>query len=191
MMKGDMKEKKIIIIETDEEGMDKDMLIKKMEGMGENGEIAIMVEDFEKDGADSDQVEVEVMDMGEGSQRKIIVKTIKDGKEEVKEIIEDGESESNVFLWRGDAEFETASPKVSMGVMLVDDVSVNEVVEGSAAEMAGLQKGDKLMKVDQQIIYSISGLLEHLTSYEAGDKAVVTIERDGQMMTKDIIFKEK
>ncbi len=73
--------------------------------------------------------------------------------------------------------------KVSLGVEIDENRKVIQVINGKAAEKAGLQADDIIVKVDQQKIYSIHGLLEHLGSYEAGDKVKISYERAGQLKT--------
>ncbi|MCM1188912.1 MAG: trypsin-like peptidase domain-containing protein [bacterium] len=56
-------------------------------------------------------------------------------------------------------------------------VFVREVMEGSAAEAAGILKGDIIVKFDGQRIVSNSDLQETLQYFRAGETAVVTVKR--------------
>lgn len=56
-------------------------------------------------------------------------------------------------------------------------VFVKEVAEGSAAEAAGILKGDIIVKFDGQRISSSSDLQETLQYFKAGETAVVTVKR--------------
>lgn len=185
-------QKRIMIIDSDEEGVDSEMLLKKIEGMQDSEDVEIIMKELKEGGSDSIRVRIDMTDEGNSGERKIIVKTIKDGKEEITEIMEDGEEVENTFIWKMDGEDDMVPlPKVSMGVMIASPATVEGIIEGGAAEKAGIQKGDKILKLDQQVIYSYNGLLEHLTSYSPGDKATVTIDRDGKEMKKKIVFKAK
>lgn len=56
-------------------------------------------------------------------------------------------------------------------------VFVKEVSEGSAAEAAGILKGDIIVKFDGQRISSASDLQETLQYFKAGETATVTVKR--------------
>jgi len=58
-----------------------------------------------------------------------------------------------------------------------EGIYVSEVLEGSAAEEAGIQKGDIITSFDGNSISSMSSLKERLQYYEAGETVEVTIER--------------
>lgn len=190
--KDKMIRKKVIVIDSEDGDISKDELKQELMKLQEEEDIEVFVKEMEGNTGDSVRVNVEVNDMGVGGKRKIVIKTIKDGKEEIKEIIEDTEEGENTFVWTMENEEESMPmPKVSMGVLIAEGTIIEKVVEGSSAAEAGLEKGDKLIKIDQQVIYSVNGLLEHLSSFSENDKAVVTFERDGKVMSKEIMFKRK
>ena len=54
---------------------------------------------------------------------------------------------------------------------------VYEVISGSAAEDAGLKKGDIITKMDSVIISSKDDLFDRMNYYAAGDQVVLTIQR--------------
>ena len=56
-------------------------------------------------------------------------------------------------------------------------VFVKEVTEGSAAEAAGILKGDIIVKFDGQRITSASDLQQTLQYYKAGETTTVTVKR--------------
>ena len=62
----------------------------------------------------------------------------------------------------------------------LDGVYINEVTKGGAADKAGVKEGDILLKVDETLIKTPSGLQEKVNSYHPGDKAVLTVIRDGK-----------
>ncbi len=60
---------------------------------------------------------------------------------------------------------------------------VTEVVEGSAADEAGLATGDRIVAVDGDDASSFDGLSEGLAAYDVGDDVTFTVERDGETVT--------
>lgn len=81
------------------------------------------------------------------------------------------------------------------GVDVTQDVSksygmpvgayINTIVEGSAAEQAGLKKGDIITKLDGSSIVSYNQLREALTYYSSGETVPITIQRlDGDEYTE-------
>jgi membrane-associated protease RseP (regulator of RpoE activity) len=70
------------------------------------------------------------------------------------------------------------------GGTLTGDVSpqgwdVSEVVDGSAADDAGLRTDDRIVAVDGERASTFDGLSEALGTYDVGDEVDLTIERDG------------
>ncbi|MBB4079634.1 Do/DeqQ family serine protease [Lewinella aquimaris] len=59
-------------------------------------------------------------------------------------------------------------------------VYVAEVMDGSAAQEAGLQEGDVILSVDGVATLRSSDLLEQLGRHRPGDKVVLSVERDGR-----------
>ena len=58
-------------------------------------------------------------------------------------------------------------------------VLVEKVVTGSAAEQAGIQPGDLILKLEDKQIASGDDLSAAIGAYKPGDKATLTIQRDG------------
>ncbi|WP_157542426.1 Do family serine endopeptidase [Mucilaginibacter aquatilis] len=56
---------------------------------------------------------------------------------------------------------------------------VNELVDGGAAEAAGLQKGDIITKVEGNTVYESSDLQERVGRLQPGDKIRITVLRAG------------
>ncbi len=56
-------------------------------------------------------------------------------------------------------------------------VYVYEVTEGSAADRAGLVRGDIITKFDRETIASVSALQKTLSYYEAGETVTLTVQR--------------
>jgi S1-C subfamily serine protease len=59
---------------------------------------------------------------------------------------------------------------------------VNDIVEGGAAEKAGIKKGDVILQMQGMPVNSKSELLEVVGQHNPGDKLSMTIIRDGQQM---------
>jgi serine protease Do len=56
---------------------------------------------------------------------------------------------------------------------------VNEIVDGSGAEQAGIRKGDIISKVEGHPVYESSDLQERVGRLQPGDKIRITVLRDG------------
>ena len=62
-------------------------------------------------------------------------------------------------------------------------VYIHETLKGSAAEKAGIKKGDIITNIDGTEIATASALQEKVNSYHPGDKATFTILREGNVKT--------
>ena len=69
-------------------------------------------------------------------------------------------------------------------------VQVAQVIEGYAAEKAGIQPNDLILKIGDVSITSNDILSATIGSYNAGDTAEITIQRNGQEMTVNVTFSE-
>ena len=69
-------------------------------------------------------------------------------------------------------------------------VLVEKVVTGSAAEQAGIQPGDLILKLEDKQIASGDDLSAAIGAYKPGDKATLTIQRDGKESTVEVTFGE-
>ena len=68
-------------------------------------------------------------------------------------------------------------------------VYIYEVQKGSAAEAAGIKKGDVLVKIDGVDTKSAAEVQAKVNSYHPGDKAKITVIRDGKEKVLDVTFK--
>ncbi len=75
-----------------------------------------------------------------------------------------------------------------MKLSSVSGVYIYEVLKGSAAEEAGLAKGDVLVSIDGQAIKDASSVQAKVNEYHPGDKAEVAFVRDGQQKTVTVTF---
>ena len=80
------------------------------------------------------------------------------------------------------------TPEISELYGWPEGVFVKEVVEGGAAEAAGIKANDIITAVDGYTITSNSGLQSKVNSYRAGSVITVTVKRyeDGEWKSKDI-----
>lgn len=69
-------------------------------------------------------------------------------------------------------------------------VLVEKVMPGSAAEAAGIQSGDLILKLEDEQITSGDALSGAISAYKPGDKATLTIQRDGKESTVEVTFGE-
>lgn len=63
--------------------------------------------------------------------------------------------------------------EIPLGVIVMD------LVKGSGAEAAGLNKGDVILKIDGQKIMTMEALVEAINSHAVGDQVDVTVIRSG------------
>ena len=68
-------------------------------------------------------------------------------------------------------------------------VYIVEVLKNSAADKAGLKKGDVLVAVDSVKITTPSSVQEVVSRFSPGDKAGLTVIRDGKEKTFEVVFK--
>ena len=75
-----------------------------------------------------------------------------------------------------------------MKLSSVSGVFINEVMKGSAAEKAGLQKNDVIVAIDGQKITDASSVQARVSGYHPGDKADISFIRDGKTQTVTVEF---
>ena len=68
-------------------------------------------------------------------------------------------------------------------------VYISEVSPSGAADKAGIKAGDVLVAIDSTRITTPASVQETVSRYYPGDKAVVTVIRDGKEKEFDVIFK--
>lgn len=71
----------------------------------------------------------------------------------------------------------------------MNGVYINEVSKGSAAEQAGLKKGDVIVAIDSVEITTPASVQECVNGYRPGDKAKVTVIRDSKKEAFNVVFK--
>ena len=68
-------------------------------------------------------------------------------------------------------------------------VYISEVSPSGAADKAGIKAGDVLIAIDSTQIRSTASVHEAVSRYSPGDKAVITVIREGKEKKFDVIFK--
>ena len=69
-------------------------------------------------------------------------------------------------------------------------VQIADVVEGGAADRAGLKTGDLILAIDGNAVSSNSDLTDLIARYNAGDTATFMIQRDGERSEVQVTFGE-
>lgn len=86
--------------------------------------------------------------------------------------------------WNYDGEDFHESKSAFLGVSTEKDekggVEIQEVTKSSAAEKAGLKKGDIITKIDETTIEDPEKLTETIRKHKPEDKVVITYKRDGK-----------
>lgn len=68
----------------------------------------------------------------------------------------------------------------------MDGVYVADVIPGSGADKAGMQKGDFITSVNGSQMHSVPQLMEHVSRHHPGDKIDIVFERDGKVKKADV-----
>ena len=83
--------------------------------------------------------------------------------------------------------------KVSLGVIpdyLFDGegMRIDGVTENRPAQIAGLLKGDIVIKIGEYEVKNMMGYMKALSKFEKGNTTTVSVNREGDIMTKKITF---
>ena len=70
----------------------------------------------------------------------------------------------------------------------LEGVYIDEVVKGGSADKAGVKKGDILLAIDGNKMKNGSAVQVKVNSYHPGDKAKLTVLREGKEKTLDVTF---
>ncbi len=182
-------------IVTKENGEEKTI---EWDGKGEMpAEMEQIMKDFDVDiETNGDQRTIKITDQSEEGEpevrRRMKMKTA-DGKvmewdgtgeipAEMKRMMEE-EGEHNTFVFKNEKDFMAKDPnKARLGVMIKEEngvVIVDDVIKDSAAEKAGIQSGDHIVKVDDTEIDSMDRLLSEMGTLRPGDKIDIIIKVNG------------
>lgn len=88
-------------------------------------------------------------------------------------------------------DLEKSQPEIFKGLKLSskNGVYISEVMKSGAADNAGIKSGDVLVEVDGVKIVNGANVQEAVTRYNPGDKAVITVIREGEEMEFEVVFK--
>ena len=70
----------------------------------------------------------------------------------------------------------------------LDGVYIDEVVKGGSADKAGVKKGDIILAIDGEKLKNGSAVQVKVNSYHPGDKAKITVLREGKEKTIEVVF---
>ena len=73
----------------------------------------------------------------------------------------------------------------------IEGVFVGEVIEGGAAQLAGLKNKDVIISVDNVVVNSSSELQEQISKHRPGDKVVLVVERDNKRKPFNVTLRNK
>lgn len=76
------------------------------------------------------------------------------------------------------------------GLKDLNGVFVQDVTDGGAASKAGVKKGDVIMKVNNMIVNSVSGLQEEIGKFRPGDKVTLSLLRKGEEKEVTAVLKD-
>ncbi|SHM74612.1 trypsin-like peptidase domain-containing protein [Polaribacter sp. KT 15] len=100
-------------------------------------------------------------------------------KKIIDDILEFGQVQQAILGINVDAEFKE------------EGVRIDAVSDGSGAKKAGLKEGDIIKKVNNVKISKFSELRGQLTAKRPGDEVVLTVERDGELINKNVKLTKK
>ena len=162
-------EKKVVIIRTDGDNVEKEIQWKSKGDMPEDIEEIL----------EEHNIEIEI---DEDDEKNIRVRVMSDGNEEVifvdeEHISDDGEHEIRIHKSHDNR-------KAQLGVMIQmpeegEGIEVIDVFEGSGAEAAGIKSGDIITEVDNEKIKTIEELVDSVKDREPGEEVALVVVRDG------------
>lgn len=85
----------------------------------------------------------------------------------------------------------TSELAVEKGFKDIKGVYVPDVVEGGAAEKAGIKAGDVILKVNDKVVNKSSTLQEVISKYHPGDEVEITVLRAEKEKTFDVVLQSK
>ncbi len=85
----------------------------------------------------------------------------------------------------------SSNKRASLGVMIDDEsngVTIADVLSNSAADTAGLQKGDVIERFNDNLVTSFRELTMLIGQVESGESVVLEINRSGKSITVEVIM---
>ena len=105
-----------------------------------------------------------------------------------KDLIENGYVRGKAYMG---VSTKSVSAAAAQYYNMVEGAYVYAVVQGSAAEAAGIHMGDIVIGVDHTPVASVSDLQAALKNYKAGEEAEIRLFREGEETSVTIVFDEK
>lgn len=106
----------------------------------------------------------------------------------VEEVIKNG-SFNNVYIGFRGIEVEIYERQYGVKLKANSGTVITEIFEGSAAALANLKPFDIIVEFDSTPVDTMISLRKMLYKYKIGDKAILTINRDGEINKVEITFK--
>ncbi len=103
------------------------------------------------------------------------------------EILEDGAARHAFLGISGDTHFEREAD----GALAPAGVTVFSVIQGTAADAAGIEVDDVIQSVDGDPVTTMDGLVVRLRFYRVGDVAALQISRNGESMVLNMELLER
>ncbi|MDY0235990.1 MAG: trypsin-like peptidase domain-containing protein [Gudongella sp.] len=107
----------------------------------------------------------------------------------IDEIVKDG-SFRNVYIGFTGSEVKVYEVQMNVDLPAEEGVVIIEILPNSPAAEASLSPLDVITKVDDATVTNMSNLRKILYTYRIGQKAILTINRDGEVIKVPIKFKE-
>lgn len=73
----------------------------------------------------------------------------------------------------------------------IKGVYVNGLIEGGSGEASGIKEGDIITKVGEENVNNVPELQEQISRYRPGDKINVTLKRNNEQKTVDLVLRNK
>jgi C-terminal processing protease CtpA/Prc len=159
----------------------------------EEGDVILMIDDQIISGTkDLSQI------IGERNiDQEVTITYMRNGKERLTTATLQEKQDTHAFMWKSDGDangnyFNLEShedivfnnePRAFLGVQgnsTADGLKITHVIEGSAAQKAGLLEGDLVLEANGRQVESISGLADELNDYAPGDEVTLRVVREGK-----------
>jgi len=136
-------------------------------------------DDYHKPGDDSEKLNYEGMRMIEDYILAIVAELDNNGK----------------LTFTKTKDESAAVPSFKVGLGVVPDylfsgkgMRIDGVSEGRAAQNAGLEKGDVVIKMGDSTVVDMMSYMRVLSTFDVGDTTTVVIDRKGEELMKEIVF---
>lgn len=136
-------------------------------------------DDYHKPGDDSEKLNYQGMQMIEDYILAIIAELDNNGK----------------LAFTKTKDESAAVPSFKVGLGVVPDylfsgkgMRIDGVSEGRAAQNAGLEKGDVVIKMGDSAVVDMMSYMRALSTFDVGDETTIIIDRKGEELQKEIVF---